>query len=168
VQNVTVIDGDPLLAKSAEKALKKWRYKPTMENGEPVEVQTTIAIVFALNPVRDDRYKSTRLLRLGHQLRRKAYNRRNHTDAGRRAWARLYCLHFLSIAPQTSSRNPNLEIRVPVVTNDSESSPLLANGEATGRITLGPSSGSPTFSDDILPSAGPFRVLGQYDVPHVR
>jgi TonB family protein len=52
VQNVTVIDGDPLLAKSAANALKKWRYKPTMVNGEPVDVQTTIAIVFALNPVK--------------------------------------------------------------------------------------------------------------------
>jgi protein TonB len=52
VQNVTVIDGDPLMAKSAANALKKWRYKPTMVNGEPVDVQTTIAIVFALNPVK--------------------------------------------------------------------------------------------------------------------
>ncbi len=52
MQNVTVIDGDPLLAKSAETALKKWRYKPTMVNGEAVDVQTTIVIVFALNPVK--------------------------------------------------------------------------------------------------------------------
>lgn len=42
------LDGDARLAKSAEKAVKKWRYKPKMVNREPVEVQTTIAVVFAL------------------------------------------------------------------------------------------------------------------------
>lgn len=52
VRDVKVIDGDPLLAKSAENALKKWRYKPTMVNGEPVDVQTNIAIVFALKAVK--------------------------------------------------------------------------------------------------------------------
>ena len=51
VQNITVIDGDARLAKSAEKAVKKWRYKPTMVNGEPVDVETTLAITFALNAV---------------------------------------------------------------------------------------------------------------------
>jgi periplasmic protein TonB len=51
VQEVTVIDGDERLAKSAEKAVKKWRYKPTMRSGEPVDVQTTIAVVFALKAV---------------------------------------------------------------------------------------------------------------------
>jgi periplasmic protein TonB len=51
VQGVTVLDGEPRLAKSAEKAVKKWRYKPKMVNGEPVEVQTTIAVAFALKPV---------------------------------------------------------------------------------------------------------------------
>jgi TonB family protein len=49
VQDVTVIDGDARLAKSAQKAVKEWRYKPTMLNGQPVEVHTTIAVVFALN-----------------------------------------------------------------------------------------------------------------------
>jgi protein TonB len=51
VQGVTVLDGDARLAKSAEKAVKKWRYKPKMLNGEPVDVQTTIAVVFALKSV---------------------------------------------------------------------------------------------------------------------
>jgi TonB family protein len=50
LQAVTVLDGDARLAKSAEKAVKKWRYKPKMLKGEPVEVQTTIAVVFALKP----------------------------------------------------------------------------------------------------------------------
>ena len=52
LQGVTVLDGDARLAKSAEKAVKKWRYRSKMLNGEPVEVQTTIAVVFALKPAR--------------------------------------------------------------------------------------------------------------------
>jgi periplasmic protein TonB len=52
LQDVTVLDGDAHLAKSAVKAVKKWRYKTTMLNGEPVEVQITIAVVFALKPAK--------------------------------------------------------------------------------------------------------------------
>lgn len=50
MKDVTVLDGDARLAKSAENALKKWRYKPAKVNGEPIEVQTT-ALAFALNAV---------------------------------------------------------------------------------------------------------------------
>jgi periplasmic protein TonB len=34
--------------KAAMDAVKEWRYKPTMLNGEPVEVDTTIDVVFTL------------------------------------------------------------------------------------------------------------------------
>jgi hypothetical protein len=43
----------------------------------------------------------------------------------------LLLVFFLLLAPQTSSRNPTLEIRVPVLTNDPETVPLVAGGEAT-------------------------------------
>ena len=49
VRDLRVVDGDSLLAKSALKAVRQWRYKPALKNGEPVEVQSTIAVVFALN-----------------------------------------------------------------------------------------------------------------------
>lgn len=52
VRDVTVVDGVPLLVKSAETAFKKWRYKPTTVDGVPVDVQTTVAFTFALNPVK--------------------------------------------------------------------------------------------------------------------
>jgi TonB family protein len=52
VRDVKVIDGIPLLVKSAETAMKQWRYKPTTVDGVPVDVQTTVAITFALNPVK--------------------------------------------------------------------------------------------------------------------
>jgi periplasmic protein TonB len=48
VQNLEYVNGPPLLMKSAMDAIKQWRYKPTMLNGEPVEVDTTISVVFSL------------------------------------------------------------------------------------------------------------------------
>jgi TonB family protein len=39
----------PLLDHAAEDAVSKWRYNPTSLNGQPVAVQTTISVVFALN-----------------------------------------------------------------------------------------------------------------------
>ena len=52
VRDVTVIDGVTPLVKAAETAFKRWRYKPTTVDGVPVDVQTTVAFTFALNPVK--------------------------------------------------------------------------------------------------------------------
>lgn len=48
VQHLEYVSGPPLLMKSAMDAINQWRYKPTMLNGEPVEVDTTISVVFTL------------------------------------------------------------------------------------------------------------------------
>jgi TonB family protein len=48
VQNVA--EGDPILSPAAIKAVRQWRYTPTMFNGQPVEVQTKISVEFALAP----------------------------------------------------------------------------------------------------------------------
>jgi TonB family protein len=45
VTNTTV---DPRLAASAVAAVRQWRYEPTLLNGQPVEVVTTIDVTFAL------------------------------------------------------------------------------------------------------------------------
>jgi TonB family protein len=37
---------DPLLAESALKAVRTWRYHPYLLNGEPVEVETTINVIY--------------------------------------------------------------------------------------------------------------------------
>lgn len=39
---------DPDLAKSAVEAVSQWRYTPTLLNGEPVEIDTTIEVVYSL------------------------------------------------------------------------------------------------------------------------
>jgi protein TonB len=40
---------DPLLVPAALEAVKKWRYRPFLLNGEPVEVETTITVNFDLS-----------------------------------------------------------------------------------------------------------------------
>ncbi len=48
IQELQYVSGPPLLMKSAMDAVKEWRYRPTMLNGDPVEVDTTIDVVFTL------------------------------------------------------------------------------------------------------------------------
>jgi periplasmic protein TonB len=48
VQELQYISGPPLLMKSAMDAVRQWRYQPTLLNGEPVEVDTTISVIFTL------------------------------------------------------------------------------------------------------------------------
>ena len=48
VEDLQYVSGAPLLMKSAMDAVRQWRYQPTLVNGEPVEVETTISVVFAL------------------------------------------------------------------------------------------------------------------------
>ena len=49
VQQLEVISGHPLLVQSALDAVRQWRYRPTLLNNEPVEVDTTIDVIFSLN-----------------------------------------------------------------------------------------------------------------------
>jgi periplasmic protein TonB len=49
VQNVRVESGLPILAQAAIDAVKQWRYRPYLLNGEPVEVDSKITINFTLS-----------------------------------------------------------------------------------------------------------------------
>ena len=49
IKQLEVISGHPLLAQAAVDAVRQWRYQQTLLNGEPVEVDTTIDVIFALN-----------------------------------------------------------------------------------------------------------------------
>jgi len=49
IEELKVVSGPPLLIQAAQDAVKQWRYKPTILNGEPVEVQTTIDVNFSLS-----------------------------------------------------------------------------------------------------------------------
>jgi periplasmic protein TonB len=48
VGELQVVSGHPLLVKAALDAVQNWRYQPTVLNGEPVEVDTTIDVNFVL------------------------------------------------------------------------------------------------------------------------
>jgi TonB family protein len=48
VEELEVISGHPLLVQSALDAVRKWRFLPTTVNGQPVEVDTTIDVIYAL------------------------------------------------------------------------------------------------------------------------
>lgn len=48
IANLTLVSGHPLLVPSAQAAVKQWVYKPTLLNGEPVEVVTQIDVNFTL------------------------------------------------------------------------------------------------------------------------
>jgi len=48
VQSAACVSGPDLLKQAAIDAVKKWRFKPILLNGEPVEVDTTLQVVFAL------------------------------------------------------------------------------------------------------------------------
>ena len=48
IQELQFVSGPPLLMKAAMDAVREWRYRPTLLNGEPVEVDTTIDVVFTL------------------------------------------------------------------------------------------------------------------------
>jgi TonB family protein len=47
-KSLRVESGPPLLTQSAMDAVKEWRWKPFLLNGEPVEVETTITVVYTL------------------------------------------------------------------------------------------------------------------------
>jgi len=49
VRQLDVISGHPLLVPSALDAVRKWKYQPTQLDGETVEVDTTIDVIFTLN-----------------------------------------------------------------------------------------------------------------------
>jgi len=49
VQYVELVSGHEILAKAAVEAVRKWEYKPVFLNGEPVEVDTTVDVIFSLN-----------------------------------------------------------------------------------------------------------------------
>lgn len=48
IENLQLVSGHPMLVPSAIAAVKQWRYKPYLLNGQPVEVETTITVIFAL------------------------------------------------------------------------------------------------------------------------
>jgi protein TonB len=48
IEDLHVLSGPAMLQQAALDAVKNWRYKPYLLNNEPVEVDTTVNVVFSL------------------------------------------------------------------------------------------------------------------------
>jgi TonB family protein len=48
ISHIKVLSGDAQLARAASDAVKQWKYKPYLLNGEPVEIQTQVTVNFKL------------------------------------------------------------------------------------------------------------------------
>jgi periplasmic protein TonB len=46
IQSLQVVSGDPLFYQSAMDAVRQWRYRPTVLNGESVEIDTFISVIY--------------------------------------------------------------------------------------------------------------------------
>ena len=49
IESLEVVSGDPLFYGSALEAVRQWRYRPTILNGLPVEVETRIVLLYRLS-----------------------------------------------------------------------------------------------------------------------
>jgi len=49
IVNLHVVSGPAVLQQAALDAVSSWRYRPYLLNGEPVDVETTINVIFTLN-----------------------------------------------------------------------------------------------------------------------
>jgi protein TonB len=49
IENLRVVSGPQLLQQAALDAVRQWDYRPYLLNGEPIEVETTVNVVFKLH-----------------------------------------------------------------------------------------------------------------------
>ncbi len=48
IRSLQVVSGDPLFLRSALDAVQQWRYRATVLNGQPVEIDTYITVIYSL------------------------------------------------------------------------------------------------------------------------
>jgi protein TonB len=48
IQSLEIISGDPIFYLSAREAVSQWRYQPTILNGQPVEIDTHITVIYTM------------------------------------------------------------------------------------------------------------------------
>ena len=48
ITNLRVVSGNAMLQQAAIDAVSRWRFRPYLLNGQPVEVETTVSVVFNL------------------------------------------------------------------------------------------------------------------------
>jgi protein TonB len=48
IKELELVSGHPMLAPAAIEAVKRWRYRPFLLNGEPIEVETLVTVMFRI------------------------------------------------------------------------------------------------------------------------
>ena len=48
VRSASILSGDLVLGNAARAAVLMWRYRPYIQNGRPVDVETTVTVTFPL------------------------------------------------------------------------------------------------------------------------
>jgi protein TonB len=48
IQSLQIVSGDGIFVRSALEAVEQWHYKPTILNGQPVEIDTYITVVYTM------------------------------------------------------------------------------------------------------------------------
>ena len=48
IQSLEIVSGDPIFYLSAKEAVSQWLYRATVLNGQPVEVDTYITVIYTL------------------------------------------------------------------------------------------------------------------------
>ena len=48
IQTLRVLSGPAILTAAAQQAVRQWRFKPYLQNGQPVETKATITVNFSI------------------------------------------------------------------------------------------------------------------------
>ena len=48
IQSLEIVGGDTIFYNSAKAAVQQWRYKPTVLNGQPFEIDTHITVIYTM------------------------------------------------------------------------------------------------------------------------
>ena len=48
IQSLEIVSGDPIFYQSAKEAVSQWLYRPTVLNGQPVEIDTYITVIYTM------------------------------------------------------------------------------------------------------------------------
>jgi periplasmic protein TonB len=65
VRDLRVLSGPAILASAAREAARGWRFRPYLQNGQPVETQATIAVNFTINVLNNGTREQMTLARGG-------------------------------------------------------------------------------------------------------
>lgn len=49
IQFLEIVSGDPIFYQSAKEAVSQWRYRPTVLNGQPMEIDTYITVIYTMS-----------------------------------------------------------------------------------------------------------------------